>query len=35
MASPRLLLLDETSLGLAPIVVDEILCRVRRLVAQG
>jgi branched-chain amino acid transport system ATP-binding protein len=35
MASPRLLLLDETSLGLAPIVVDEIFQAVRRLAAQG
>jgi branched-chain amino acid transport system ATP-binding protein len=35
MASPRLLLLDETSLGLAPIVVDEIFVAVRRLVARG
>jgi branched-chain amino acid transport system ATP-binding protein len=35
MASPRLLLLDETSLGLAPIVVDEIFVAVRQLVAQG
>jgi branched-chain amino acid transport system ATP-binding protein len=35
MASPRLLLLDETSLGLAPIVVDEIFVAVRRLAAQG
>jgi branched-chain amino acid transport system ATP-binding protein len=35
MASPRLLLLDETSLGLAPIVVDEIFVAVRRLTAQG
>ena len=35
MASPRLLLLDETSLGLAPIVVDEIFAAVRRLAAQG
>jgi len=35
MASPRLLLLDETSLGLAPIIVDEIFVAVRRLVAQG
>src|SRR6267378_2298091 len=32
MATPRLLLLDETSLGLAPIVVDEIFVAVRRLV---
>ena len=29
------LLLDETSLGLAPIVVDEIFVAVRRLAAQG
>jgi branched-chain amino acid transport system ATP-binding protein len=35
MASPRLLLLDETSLGLAPIVVDEIFVAVRLLAAQG
>jgi branched-chain amino acid transport system ATP-binding protein len=35
MASPRLLLLDEISLGLAPIVVDEIFVAVRRLAAQG
>jgi len=33
MAAPRLLLLDETSLGLAPIVVDEIFVAVRRLAA--
>lgn len=35
MASPRLLLLDETSLGLAPRVVDEIFDAVRLLAAQG
>jgi branched-chain amino acid transport system ATP-binding protein len=35
MASPRLLLLDETSLGLAPIVVDEIFVAVRRLATAG
>jgi len=35
MAAPRLLLLDETSLGLAPMVVDEIFVAVRRLAAQG
>ena len=35
MSSPRLLLLDETSLGLAPIVVDEIFVAVRRLAAEG
>jgi branched-chain amino acid transport system ATP-binding protein len=35
MASPRLLLLDETSLGLAPIIVDEIFVAVRHLAAEG
>lgn len=35
MASPRLLLLDETSLGLAPRVVDEIFDAVHLLAAQG
>ena len=35
MASPRLLLLDETSLGLAPIVVDEIFVAVRRSGGAG
>jgi branched-chain amino acid transport system ATP-binding protein len=35
MASPRLLLLDETSLGLSPIVVDEIFSTIRRLSAEG
>src|SRR6202453_4166993 len=35
MALPRLLLLDEASLGLAPIVVDEIFVAVRRLAAEG
>jgi branched-chain amino acid transport system ATP-binding protein len=34
MASPRLLLLDETSLGLAPIIVDEIFVAVRHLAAE-
>src|SRR5947209_5978003 len=35
MALPRLLLLDETSLGLAPIVIDEIFVAVRRLATEG
>jgi len=35
MSGPRLLLLDEPSLGLAPIVVDEIFALVRRLAGEG
>jgi len=35
MASPRLLLLDEPSLGLAPIVVENILSTLSRLRAEG
>jgi branched-chain amino acid transport system ATP-binding protein len=35
IACPRLLLLDETSLGLAPLVVDEIFRAIARLNAQG
>jgi branched-chain amino acid transport system ATP-binding protein len=35
MGSPRLLLLDEPSLGLAPRVADEILTRVRDIVQAG
>jgi len=35
MASPRLLLIDEASLGLAPLVVDEIFDAVRRLASNG
>jgi len=35
MASPRYLILDEPSLGLAPIIVELILNRVRRLAASG
>ena len=35
MARPRLLLLDEPSLGLAPLVVKEIFSVIRRLKAQG
>ena len=35
MAKPRCLLLDEPSLGLAPILVEEIAATVRRLAADG
>ena len=35
MGRPRLLLLDEPSLGLAPKLVDEVLKRVRTIVAGG
>jgi branched-chain amino acid transport system ATP-binding protein len=35
MANPRLLLLDEVSLGLAPIVVNEIYRRLPAIVAEG
>lgn len=35
MCAPRLLLLDETSLGLAPIVVDEIFEAIGKLASQG
>jgi branched-chain amino acid transport system ATP-binding protein len=35
MGSPRLLLLDEPSLGLAPMLVDELLMRTRALAAEG
>ena len=35
MARPRLLLLDEPSLGLAPIVVEDILTRLGQLRAEG
>jgi branched-chain amino acid transport system ATP-binding protein len=35
MSSPKLLMLDEPSLGLAPQLVDEVLDTVRRLKAQG
>jgi branched-chain amino acid transport system ATP-binding protein len=34
-SSPKLLLLDEPSLGLAPIVVDELLGRIRALASEG
>src|SRR4051812_23502883 len=35
MARPRLLLLDEPSLGLAPLIVDHVLAAVQRVHAQG
>jgi len=35
MSAPRLLMLDEPSLGLAPLIVQEILAIVRRLRAEG
>jgi len=35
MSSPRILMLDEPSLGLAPLLVDEVLDTVRRLKEQG
>ncbi len=35
MSGPRLLMLDEPSLGLAPVLVDEVLDTVRRLKAEG
>jgi branched-chain amino acid transport system ATP-binding protein len=35
MARPRLLLLDEPSLGLAPVVIDEVFDALVRIGAQG
>jgi branched-chain amino acid transport system ATP-binding protein len=35
MSSPRILMLDEPSLGLAPLLVDEVLDTVRKLKAEG
>lgn len=35
MSNPRLLLLDEVSLGLAPIVVDEVYASLRSLIETG
>ena len=35
MSNPKILMLDEPSLGLAPILVDEVLDTVRRLKGQG
>ena len=35
MARPRLLLLDEPSLGLAPVIVNDMLAAIRRIHAEG
>ncbi len=35
MAKPRLLLLDEPSMGLAPIIVQDIFRKLREINAQG
>ncbi len=35
MSSPKILMLDEPSLGLAPVLVDEVLDTVRKLKAEG
>ena len=35
MSGPRLLMLDEPSLGLSPRMVDELLSIVRRIASQG
>ena len=35
MSGPQLLMLDEPSLGLAPLLVDEVLDTVRKLKAEG
>jgi branched-chain amino acid transport system ATP-binding protein len=35
MTNPRLLLLDEQSLGLSPVIAQELMARVRQLVADG
>ena len=35
MSAPKLLLLDEPSLGLAPVIVDELFARVRDLAGRG
>jgi len=35
MAAPKLLLLDEPSLGLAPVIVDQILAAITRLRSEG
>jgi branched-chain amino acid transport system ATP-binding protein len=35
MSRPRLLLIDELSLGLSPLVVDELMARLKQLNQQG
>ncbi|HKZ21373.1 MAG TPA: ABC transporter ATP-binding protein [Acidimicrobiia bacterium] len=35
MARPRLLVMDEPSLGLAPVIIDEVFDRIERVRAQG
>lgn len=35
MLEPRLLLLDEPSMGLAPIIVDEVYTKIREIQASG
>ena len=35
MAEPRLLVLDEPSLGLSPLLVDEVFALIRRLNSEG
>ncbi len=35
MSNPKILMLDEPSLGLAPVLVDEVLDTVRKLKEQG
>jgi branched-chain amino acid transport system ATP-binding protein len=35
MSSPRLLLLDEPFLGVAPIIIEEVMAALRRLAAEG
>lgn len=35
MAQPRLLILDEPSIGLAPIIVEQLLALIRRLASEG
>jgi branched-chain amino acid transport system ATP-binding protein len=35
MGGPKLLLLDEPSLGLAPIIADEVMAHIRMLAARG
>ena len=35
MANPSLLLLDEVSLGLAPVIIRDLYARLRRIAAEG